>query len=260
MRDEVLTRPLSGSAAAMWHGNLALFMAEAGLDAPAREYLARLGARDDTGLTQTVDGRSAAALGAEACALLQDERLAPRLYELLVPRDGLCILGGRGVYFRGAAARYLGLLAATLGRTDAAVRHHEDALETNARAQAPPWVARSLLDLARALLARDGPGDQQRAGDLLGRAEPLARRAGHASSRGASDARTLRVQRLRRPKASSAGARSSDHVRPRRSQTFRGTLPVRVSTVRIALCPRSAVGPNMHGQPPSITAMPCSRP
>ena len=44
------------------------------------------------------------------------------------------------------------------------------------------------------------------------------------------------------------------------AQTRRGTLPVRVRIVRIALWPRSAVGPNMHGQPPSITAMPCSRP
>src|SRR5512132_308638 len=43
-------------------------------------------------------------------------------------------------------------------------------------------------------------------------------------------------------------------------QTCLGTLPVRVKTTRIALCPRSAVGSNMHGQPPPITAMPRSRP
>jgi hypothetical protein len=43
-------------------------------------------------------------------------------------------------------------------------------------------------------------------------------------------------------------------------QTFFGTLPLRVKTNRIALCPRSAVGPNMHGQPPSITAIPRRRP
>ena len=36
VQDEVLTRPLSGGAAAVWNGNLALFMAEAGLDARAR--------------------------------------------------------------------------------------------------------------------------------------------------------------------------------------------------------------------------------
>ena len=113
VQEEVLTRPLSGGAAAVWNGNLALFMAEAGDEARARRYLDRVADCDDTQLTANVDGRSAAALAAEACALLGDERLAPRLYELLLPRDGLCILGGRGVYFRGAAARYLGLLAAT---------------------------------------------------------------------------------------------------------------------------------------------------
>jgi DNA-binding SARP family transcriptional activator/tetratricopeptide (TPR) repeat protein len=178
VQEEVLTRPLSGGAAAVWNGNLALFMAEAGLDARARVYLDRVADCDDTELSQNVDGRSGAALAAEACALLADERLAPRFYELLLPREGLCILGGRGVYFRGAVARYLGLLAATLGRAEDAVRHLEDALETNTRAQAPPWIARSLFELARALLARGRPEDELRAVDLLQRAEPLTRTLG----------------------------------------------------------------------------------
>ena len=194
VQEEVLTRPLSGGAAAVWNGNLALFMAEAGLDARARGYLDRVADCDDTELTRNVDGRSAAALAAEACALLGDERLAPRLYELLLPRDGLCILGGRGVYFRGAAARYLGLLAATLGRWDDAVRHHEHALKTNTRAQAPPWIARSLLDLARALLARGRPGGPAPRDDLLRRAEPWRATWGCARS-SASCAPTLRDRR-----------------------------------------------------------------
>jgi DNA-binding SARP family transcriptional activator/tetratricopeptide (TPR) repeat protein len=181
VREEVLTRPLSGGAAAVWHGNLALFMAEAGLETRAREYLDRVGECDDTELTQNVDGRSGAALAAEACALLADERMAPRFYELLLPRNGLCILGGRGVYFRGAVARYLGLLAATLGRADDAIRHLEDALETNTRAQAPPWIARSLFELGRALLARGRSGDELRAVDQLQRAELLARNLGMRS-------------------------------------------------------------------------------
>jgi predicted ATPase/DNA-binding SARP family transcriptional activator len=181
VQEEVLTRPLSGGAAAVWNGNLALFMAEAGLEARAREYLDRVADCDDTELTQNVDGRSGAALAAEACALLADERLAPRFYELLLPREGLCILGGRGVYFRGAVARYLGLLAGTLGRAEDAVRHLEDALETNTRAQAPPWIARSLFELARALLARGRPEDEPRAVDLLQRAEPLTRTLGMRS-------------------------------------------------------------------------------
>jgi DNA-binding SARP family transcriptional activator/tetratricopeptide (TPR) repeat protein len=175
VRNEVLTRPLSGGAAAVWNGNLALFMAEAGLGARARSYLDRVADCDDAELTRNVDGRSAAALAAEACALLGDQQLAPRFYKLLLPREGLCILGGRGVYFRGAATRYLGLLAGALGRWDDAVRHHEDALKTNTRAQAPPWIARSLHELAGALLARSDPDDEHRAIDLLQRAELQAR-------------------------------------------------------------------------------------
>ena len=181
MQQEVLTRPLSGGAAAVWNGNLALFMAEAGHAARARRYLDRVADCDDSQLTGNVDGRSAAALAAEACALLGDERLAPRLYELLLPRDGLCIVGGRGVYFRGAAARYLGLLAATQGRWDDAVRHHEQGLQTNTRAQTPPWIARSLLDLARALLGRGRPKDHHRVDELLQQSEPLARNMGMRS-------------------------------------------------------------------------------
>ena len=181
VRHEVLTRPLSYGAATMWNANLALFMAEAGLEEQAREYLARAADCDDAELTRNVDGRSAAALAAEACALLKEKRLALRFYELLLPRDGLCILGGRGVYFRGAAARYLGLLADTLDRREDAVRHHEQALATNQQAHAPPWIARSRLELGRALLVRGGPGDEPRAIDVLAEAEQQARELGMQS-------------------------------------------------------------------------------
>ena len=51
-QEEASTRPLSGGAAAVWNGNLALFMAEAGLEARARGYLDRVADCDDTELTQ----------------------------------------------------------------------------------------------------------------------------------------------------------------------------------------------------------------
>jgi DNA-binding SARP family transcriptional activator/tetratricopeptide (TPR) repeat protein len=181
VQDEVLTRRMSEGARAMWNGNLALFLAEASLQPQARGYLERVADCDDGALTQDVDGRSAAALAAEACALLGDGRLARRLYELLLPRDGLCILGGRGVYFRGAVARYLGLLAMTLGDREDAVRHLDHAVQTNTKAEAPPWIARSQIELGRALVARDGPNDRDRAVDLLQRGELLARELGMRS-------------------------------------------------------------------------------
>jgi len=49
---------------------------------------------------------------------------------------------------------------------------------TNTHAQAPPWIARTQFELARALLARAGPGDERRAVDLLRRAELLTRQLG----------------------------------------------------------------------------------
>jgi hypothetical protein len=44
------------------------------------------------------------------------------------------------------------------------------------------------------------------------------------------------------------------------SGTLLGTLPVRVNTNRISLCPTSATGSNISGHPPSMTVIPCSRP
>jgi uncharacterized protein (TIGR00369 family) len=44
-----------------------------------------------------------------------------------------------------------------------------------------------------------------------------------------------------------------------RTHTLRGTLPLSFRSGRMILCPTSAVGPNMQGQPPSMTAIPCSR-
>jgi hypothetical protein len=66
----------------------------------------------------------------------------------------------------GALDRYLGLLAATLGRLDDAARHLEDAVHLNERMGARPWTAHSRRDLADVLRARRAPGDAQRADDL----------------------------------------------------------------------------------------------
>jgi tetratricopeptide (TPR) repeat protein len=67
----------------------------------------------------------------------------------------------------GSMSRYLGLLAVQLGRVDEAVGHFEQALEMNERMGARPWLAYTQHDYARVLLARDGPGDPERAEDLL---------------------------------------------------------------------------------------------
>ena len=56
----------------------------------------------------------------------------------------------------GAASRYLGMLAATLGEFDKAEAHFEHALEMNERMGARPWLAHTKAEYALLLRRRGG--------------------------------------------------------------------------------------------------------
>jgi uncharacterized protein HemY len=75
-------------------------------------------------------------------------------------------------------ARYLGLLAHVGNRWDEAARHFEDALAMNERMGLRPWLARTQGDLAATLLARDAPGDRERARALREAAQATCRELG----------------------------------------------------------------------------------
>jgi tetratricopeptide (TPR) repeat protein len=77
-----------------------------------------------------------------------------------------------GPLCQGSAARPLALLAATMGRFDAAARHFERALEMNGKLRSPLWVART--HYAETLLCRGGPDDRDHARALLDAALPTA--------------------------------------------------------------------------------------
>jgi DNA-binding CsgD family transcriptional regulator len=77
----------------------------------------------------------------------------------------------------GAADRYLGMLAATLGERDAAEVHFERALELNGRMGADTWLAHTAYQYGRFLLAA-GPERRSHAAALLGQAAALADRIG----------------------------------------------------------------------------------
>lgn len=116
-------------------------------------------------------------LASEACSLLGDAASAAILYDQLVPFAGRQAIGfGEGSV--GAVDRYLGLLATTMGRLDDAERHLGEGIEMNERMGSRPWAAHTRHDLARMLLARDGPGDRDRAAQLLGAALATARELG----------------------------------------------------------------------------------
>jgi tetratricopeptide (TPR) repeat protein len=63
----------------------------------------------------------------------------------------------------GAATRYLGMLAATLGEFKKAEAHFEHALEMNAHIGARPWLAHTKAEYALLLRRRGGSSFSQRA-------------------------------------------------------------------------------------------------
>jgi class 3 adenylate cyclase len=103
---------------------------------------------------------------AEVCAYVGDRARAATLYELLRPFGSLNVVVGPVVPI-GAASRYLALLAATMGEHDRAVGLFEHALEMNARMGTRHALARTQVEYAELLLARNARGDRARALELL---------------------------------------------------------------------------------------------
>ena len=86
----------------------------------------------------------------DAAAALGDEAMAALVYPELEPLAGANVMIGHLVAFYGAADRYLGMLAATLGEWERAEDHLERAIEMNRRMGAH--------DVARSHRLRTRPG------------------------------------------------------------------------------------------------------
>jgi len=116
-------------------------------------------------------------LTSEACSILGDAAAAKILYNQVAPFAGRHAIGhAEGSV--GAVDRYLGLLAATAGAIDEAVRHLQDAIALNERIGAVPWAAHTRHDLAQILRRRAAPGDGERAAKLDAHALETARQLG----------------------------------------------------------------------------------
>jgi DNA-binding CsgD family transcriptional regulator len=205
----------SRAAAATWEPGLAVLYVELGRLAEARALFERLAARDFDDLPR--DGRWTMCLAylVEVCAALGDAGRAAALYRLLLPyADRTLVLGG-GVVFCGAAARYLGLLSATMARWAAAERHFEKALAINAAIGARLPLAHTRHDYAAMLVARGAPGDRQRAVELLRTSLESARELG---MRALEERAAARLQELvETPSAPAA----SDELTPREIEVLR---------------------------------------
>ena len=78
--------------------------------------------------------------------------MAAIVYPELEPLAGANVMIGHLVACYGAADRYLGMLAATLGEAERAEEHFERAMELNRRMGAPTWVAHTAYEYGRFLL------------------------------------------------------------------------------------------------------------
>ena len=150
---------------------------EVGNLSAARAGLDELLASDLAGLPSELEWLLALCLLSEVCQRLDQADHAAVLYSRLEPFAGLNAVSAPEVSV-GAVARYLGILASTMSRWGDAARHFEDALEMNKRMGARPWLAHTQNDYARMLLARDRPGDRERAQELLEQALATYRELG----------------------------------------------------------------------------------
>ncbi len=155
---------------------LAFTYSELGRIDEAKAIFERAAADDFGSLPFDIGWINGMARYAEIAARLGATGAAGSIYEKLQPyRDQIV---NSILTVTGSVERTLGLLAATLGRWDAAEQHFAAAAETHERLGAKLFLARTWMNWGRALLARREPSDSERAVALLRRASELAREHG----------------------------------------------------------------------------------
>jgi DNA-binding CsgD family transcriptional regulator len=115
---------------------------------------------------------------AEVCTKLDDAERALLLYDRLLPSAHHNVFDDINTYLGGSVSHYLGLLATTLSRWDAAERHFADALAMNQQGGSHLYVAYTRYAWAGMIARRGRSVDQERAWDLLCQARRAAEEMG----------------------------------------------------------------------------------
>jgi DNA-binding CsgD family transcriptional regulator/tetratricopeptide (TPR) repeat protein len=163
-----------------WRPGLVSLLAELGMVAEAKRELRRIA---DEGL-EPLRQLWLASLTyiTDACSAVGDEETAALVYPALEPLTGKNVMVGNLVTCYGAADRYLGMLARTLGEWDRAEEHFERAIELNRQMRAATWLAHTQYEYARLILV-SRPQQRQQAMALLEEADELAAGIGMAALR-----------------------------------------------------------------------------
>ena len=107
-----------------------------------------------------------------------DAAAAERQYSDLAPLRGFVMSGDPLIIGMTTIDRVLGLLAITTGQIDQGIVHFEDAMKFCGMAGFRPELAWTCCDYADALLDRMGPGDYDKAGELLDQSLKISQELG----------------------------------------------------------------------------------
>jgi DNA-binding NarL/FixJ family response regulator len=179
---------VASDAGGAWRPGLAALLAELGMVDEARRELERV-RRDGLDEYRRTLWLGSLTFLADAARAVGDVETAAAVYAELSPLGGLSVMIGHGVALYGAADRYLGMLAATLGRTDEAEERFLAAAALERRMGATTWLAHTAYEHGRVLLESGAAG---RAAPLLAEAAQLADAVG-------MQALSARVGALRAP-------------------------------------------------------------
>jgi hypothetical protein len=163
-----------------WRPGLTLACADVGDLEEARKQFDIIAEDNFSAIAQDSLRQTCLCYLAEVCDALGDAERAEALYDMLLPYAELVLVVGNATACLGSTARYLGQLAAVMGRFDEAGQHFEFAGDLNRRTAAAPWLAHSNHEFARMLIRRGDAGDRGRILDLLAEAEQNARELGMA--------------------------------------------------------------------------------
>jgi len=150
---------------AVWRPGFMLIASDLGFESQARKAFESIA---EAGFALPLDSKRTVTLAylAEVCARLGDSNRAEELYALLQPYRDLAIVVPTHTLCCGAAGRYLGMLATTMGDWSSAERHFEVALVLEERMRAWPWLAHTRCEYAAMLSARGDRKDAARAAEL----------------------------------------------------------------------------------------------
>ena len=139
------------------------------LDRPddVREQLEILAADDFADLPTDANWAVAIALLILGCAVVGDQPRAARLYEMLLPYGGYCVIAGLPAISEGSAELFLALAAGTTDRWDMADEHFARAMDRNAEIGARAWTVHGKYEYAALLVRRSHQIDAPRLSDLL---------------------------------------------------------------------------------------------